>query len=438
MKTVRIYRLKNLPDALFRRIMDGMAESARVWNLCMEMHRSARSERSPWPGKNEFHKATKGVFELYSQSVQQVFRAFAASIASTNKRRADGDETAEYPHKEKYLYPLMWPSQNICVERGSGRVRLVLPMGRGRPSVVLKLRELPDDIGAVRLVWDNGLELHVQTETPSAETSAGREGTRACVDLGEIHLAAVATNEGDALVVSGRGIRAIKRRNNMANAEINRLQSRCKKGSRRWKKLAAARRKLNGRAKRRTRDARHKATRAVVDFCVDKGVNTLFVGNPDGVRKNPKGKKFNQKLSQWEYGKDKQYLKEKAARAAIECFTGSERYTSSTCPACGCRRRPKGRRWECPECGFSGHRDVVGAVNMHAFTFGEKAPFPEDDRITYLRPASDSRRSAGRNAASSSSPDTGRSCLKESSDRKPRGVRTRPQVRLSLSEALPL
>ena len=397
--------------------MDGMAESARVWNLCMEMHKQARVERSPWPGKNEFHKATKGKFELYSQSVQQVFRAFAGSIASTNTRRAEGNETAEYPHKEKRLYPLMWPSQNICVERGDGRVRLVLPMGRGRPSVVLRLREFPECVGAVRLVWDDGLELHVQTETEDVSASTGREGVRACVDLGEIHLAAAVTNEGDALVVSGRGIRSVKRLNNMANAEISRLQSRCKKGSRRWKKLNAARRKLNGRAKRRTRDARHKATRAVVDFCADKGVKTIFVGNPDGVRKNPEGKKFHQKIAQWEYGKDKQYLQEKAMRAAIKCFTGNERFTSSTCPECGCRRRPKGRRWTCPECGapqktcgiserherlrrfgrllIAGHRDVVGAVNMHAFTFGEKVPFPEDARITYLRPAIDSRRRAG-------------------------------------------
>ena len=117
--------------------------------------------------------------------------------------------------------------------------------------------------------------------------------------------------------------------------------------------------------------------------------------SPTFFRKNPKGKKFNQKLSQWEYGKDKQYLKEKAARAAIECFTGSERFTSSTCPECGCRRRPKSRRWICPACGFVGHRDIVGAVNMHAFTFGEKVPFPADDRTTYLRPAFDSRRRAG-------------------------------------------
>lgn len=411
MKAVRIYRLRHLPDALFHRIMDGMAESARVWNLCMEMHKKARQDKTPWPDKNDFHKATKGKFQLYSQSVQQVFRAFAGSIASTSRRLAEGDETAEYPHREKHLYPLMWPAQNICAERGS-RTRLVLPMGRGRPSVVLKLDKLPETIGAVKIVWDNGPELHVQTETPSVEQGNTRAGVRACVDLGEIHLAAVATNEGDALVVSGRGIRSHKRLNSKVNGEILKLQSRCKRGSRRWKKLAAARRKLNGRIKRRIRDSRHQATHAVVEFCAKKGVETLFVGNPDGVRKKPKGKRFNQKLSQWEYGRDKQYLKEKAERAAIECFTGSERFTSSTCPECGCRRRPKGRRWICPECGFAGHRDVVGAVNMHAFTFGERVEFPEETRITYLRPASDSRRRTGRNAASSSSPDTGQSCLK--------------------------
>ena len=302
MKAVRIYRLRHLPDALFHRIMDGMAESARVWNLCMEMHKKARQDKTPWPDKNDFHKATKGKFQLYSQSVQQVFRAFAGSIASTSRRLAEGDETAEYPHREKHLYPLMWPAQNICAERGS-RTRLVLPMGRGRSSVVLKLDELPETIGAVKIVWDNGPELHVQTETPSVEQGNTRAGVRACVDLGEIHLAAVATNEGDALVVSGRGIRSHKRLNSKVNGEILKLQSRCKRGSRRWKKLAAARRKLNGRIKRRIRDARHQATHAVVEFCAKKGVETLFVGNPDGVRKKPKGKRFNQKLSQWEYGR---------------------------------------------------------------------------------------------------------------------------------------
>ena len=148
---------------------------------------------------------------------------------------------------------------------------------------------------------------------------------------GRLLIAAVVTNKGDAEIITGRGIRSIKRQNiakhpgversgtkwNLTNREISKLQSRCKKGSRRWKKLNAARRRLNGRSERRVKDARHKATREVINFCVDKGVQTLFIGNPHGVRKKPKGRKFNQKLSQWEYGKDKQYLMEKAEKAGM-------------------------------------------------------------------------------------------------------------------------
>ncbi|WP_187288691.1 zinc ribbon domain-containing protein [Acidithiobacillus caldus] len=33
-------------------------------------------------------------------------------------------------------------------------------------------------------------------------------------------------------------------------------------------------------------------------------------------------------------------------------------------------RVAKGRNWRCPECGFQGHRDVVGGVNMHPLAFG--------------------------------------------------------------------
>ena len=386
--------------------MDGMAESARVWNLCMEMHRESRGRKlgtalvgdeSRWPGTREFHMATKGKFALHSQSVQQVFRALYGAVMMTSTKRSNGDVTAQYPNKPKRLYPLMWTAQSVCVEKGE-RNRLVLPMGRNRPSLRLKVKGLPDQVGAVRIVWNNGLELRVRTEAEVREVPTGREGVRACVDLGEIHLASVATNEGDALVVSGRAIRSQKRLRNKALGEISRLQSRCVRGSRRWKKLQRAKRKLLGRAERRIRDLRHKATHAVVAFCAKHDVRTVFVGNPDGVRKRPVGKRFNQKLAQWEYGRDKQYIQEKCKRAGLECFTGSERYTSSRCPKCGCRHRPTGRRWICPECGFSGHRDIVGAVNMHALTFGERVKFPEASRTTYLRPAQESRRMAKRHA----------------------------------------
>ncbi|MBQ7895447.1 MAG: transposase, partial [Oscillospiraceae bacterium] len=39
-------------------------------------------------------------------------------------------------------------------------------------------------------------------------------------------------------------------------------------------------------------------------------------------------------------------------------------YTSQTCPVCGTRHKMKDRRYKCSTCGYLGHRDIVGAMNI--------------------------------------------------------------------------
>jgi hypothetical protein len=91
--------------------------------------------------------------------------------------------------------------------------------------------------------------------------------------------------------------------------------------------------------------------------------------------------------------------------------------------ACGHRHRPKGRDWQCRKCGFSGHRDVVGAVNMHQNAFGVSVTFPAE--VTYRRagpmraargvnspaPTPPARRSSPDPACGRGSPHHHRSCL---------------------------
>jgi putative transposase len=104
------------------------------------------------------------------------------------------------------------------------------------------------------------------------------------------------------------------------------------------------------------------------------------------VRNRRCGRHHNQRMSQWEYGKDISYLTYKAKLAHIASFTGSERGTSSRCPVCGWKQKVKGRVWRCrrPGCSFVGHRDVVGGVNMHPLAFGTKIDFPA--QVTCQRP----------------------------------------------------
>ncbi len=406
---VRIHAFPALPRETLARISAGRTEAAKVWMACRDLHASARKDHAPWPRRSELQKATKGQYALHSQSVQMVCHAFLANIETTAELRRAGKHKMKYPWRDKRYYPLLWPAQAVAVTAR----HIILPMGRGRASVVLPKPSgfVP---GACKLVWNGSAnELHVTVEV-SVQAARDSEVV-ATVDLGQIHQCAVTTSTGEALIVSGRGQRSLKRRQNKMHGEIARRQSRCQKGCRRWKKLARARHKHASRIERQVRDLAHKGTRAVVDFCASHDVGTVFIGDPHGVRKKRSGRKHNQRMAQWEYGRDKDYLAQKLGRAGIASFTGSERGTSSRCPQCGHKHKPKGRVWQCKACGFTGHRDLVGSVNMHEDNFEKLTTLPSLKDVTYLRPRSVSMEQAGRmktcRLGSSSRPDTGHEAI---------------------------
>jgi putative transposase len=397
MNTVKIYQLKKLSQTQFRRLRDAQVEAAQVWNWCMQTHKTARLSHEKWPGRKQLQQATKGQFALHSQSIQMVVHAFLANVETTRQlRKTHPQMKMKYPWRTKRFYPVAWPAQAVSKEKG----RVLLPMGKGRKSLVLPL-DLPEKSGACTLVWNHGFELHVCVEVPPAETAPGEN--HATVDLGEIHLAAVTTTTEQGLIVTGRGIRSLKRQRNKHLGQLAKKQSRCKKYSRRWQKLQCTKNKQCRRAQQRIRNQRHQASRHVINFCVANEVGTLFIGNPHGVRMRNNGRHHNQRMAGWEYGKDLDYLTHKAKTAHISCFTGSERGTSSQCPCCGHQHKPKGRNWACRVCGFRGHRDLVGSVNMHRLAFGTQVMFPRS--VTYLRPGP---------SRGSSRADTPPCCLSES------------------------
>ena len=302
MNTVKIYQLNTLSDTQRERLRDIQAEGARVWNFCMETHKAARLQHASWPGRNELQKMTKGCFELHSQSIQMVVHAFLANIDTTRQlRQTHPQMRMRYPYKQKRFYPISWPMQAVSKENG----RVVLPMGRGRTSL-----DLPEKSRSCTLVWNHGYELHVCVEVEQRETAPGT--VHATVDLGEIHLASVTTNTGKAMIVTGRGIRTLKRQRTMQLRRITKKQARCTKCSQRWKKLQHAKHTQSKRAEQRIRNQRHQATRKVINFCVEQKVGTLFIGNPHGVRNRDHGRHHNQRMSLWEYGKDIDYLTHKS------------------------------------------------------------------------------------------------------------------------------
>jgi putative transposase len=383
MQTIRIYPLKDLDRQTRSRLKTAQMEAARVWRYCLERHKQARREHMPWPSRNDLQRETKsGQYALHSQSIQMVCQQFLANV-ETIKQLRQANPRHRYPHHFKQYMTVPWPAQAVS-RQGQ---RLILPMGRGRTPCSFHLSDLPDHVGAVSLVWRGGYELHVAVPARLPLSSAfdgSDQPVQATVDLGEIHQVAVTTSTGRGIIVTGRGIRTIKRQYNKTHGQLARLQSHCKKGSKRWRRLQYTKERERGRKERRVRDLRHKGTRQAVEFCRAAGVQILYVGDPHGVRSESKGHHHNQRMSQWEYGKDKQYLQQKCQQVGIVCFSGSERGTSSRCPRCDWKKKPKGRNWTCRRCGFVGHRDIVGSMNMHPLAFGSRISYPS--LLTYRRP----------------------------------------------------
>jgi putative transposase len=382
MEMVRIYRLKDLDRRTRARLKAAQMEAARVWMYCAGRHRVARTKRTVWPDRDVLQRETRGgQYRLHSQSIQMVCHQFLANV-ETIKQLRSGNPRHRYPYHPKQYMTVQWPAQAVSRQ---GK-RLILPMGRGRKSFSFHLPDLPDQIGAVSLVWRGGYELHIVVPGafPTPLLTPSVRPVQATIDLGEIHLAAVTTTTSKGLVVTGRGMRTIKRHYNKTLGQLSRLQSRCQKGSKRWRRLQYTRERERGKKERRVRDLRHKGTRQVVAFCQQEGVQTLYVGDPQGVRNENKGRHHNQRMAQWEYGKDKDYLHQKCAQVGIACFSGSERGTSSHGPRCDWKKKPTGRTWTCRRCGFVGHRDVVGSMNMHPIAFGSRISYPAS--LTYRRP----------------------------------------------------
>ncbi len=116
---------------------------------------------------------------------------------------------------------------------------------------------------------------------------------------------------------------------------------------------------------KRIRDMQPKVSREVVNVAVEREAGTIAIGDVrDVADKGKRGKKTNQKISNWGHGTLRAYITYKAEAEGIQVELVNERYTSQTCPQCGCRHKPRGRVYTCGQCGFSGHRDGVGAVNI--------------------------------------------------------------------------
>ncbi|MEV4545092.1 RNA-guided endonuclease InsQ/TnpB family protein [Micromonospora echinaurantiaca] len=370
-----------------RRRCFGLLRSAGdVWACVFEVNAWRRRRRdAPLAGYQELCRelvvSGPGTFaELDTTGARSVLRRFSDSWFAAAKRRAAGEVSARFPRRRRGLMPVRWYHGTFGID---GR-RVRIPTAKGNPPLWVRLaRDVPypvEQVRSITLLCEGGrLFLDVTAEVPITVYPPGEQpdpGRVAGVDLGVIHPYAVAGPDGEALLVSGRAIRA-EHRMQLADTKARRraVARRAPKpgqrGSRRWRKYRRRARLVEGRHRRRVRQAQHEAAQTVISWAVNRRVGVLHVGDPRGVLNLPAGRRHNLRLRQWQIGRLIQILTDKATLAGITVRLVDERGTSSTCPAC--RRRvpkPRGRTLTCPHCHFSGHRDLVAAASIATRTPG--------------------------------------------------------------------
>ena len=211
------------------------------------------------------------------------------------------------------------------------------------------------------------------------------------IDLGEVNIAAVVTEGGHGLSITGRYLRSVKRLRNKRHAAYDRKMSKCQQESRRMKRLRRRKAQASVRFARQARDILHKASRQVVRFCQQHEVAHIAIGDVRDVADGPKkGHHQNQRLSQWVHGRFVRYVSYKGRALGMGTAYISEDYSTRTCSVCGHVRSsaPRGRVFVCPNpgCGAVVSRDGNGGANICSRarygTYGKV----QVTHLTYLRP----------------------------------------------------
>ncbi len=346
--------------------LDGINRlGGRIYSKTVSLTQKTHDTKGFWLSDGGLKKYLKyKQYPCHAHSVQAIIDDYCGARRSFFEVRK-ANPTARPPFKRRWYHPFTWRATGITYKRG----KLRLSMGRGREPVSIKIdkkfhKKVPAEVSLVYNRNTHIYEFHATYSTRFPAKHKADGDSVVAVDLGEIH-PIVSFDGHDADIYNGRYLRSITQYREKFKAEINRLLSRCKRGSRRWKKLKRAKNSTLNNLRNLIRDVRHKITSRFVSACKAKKAEKIVIGDIKHIRQSiDYGKKTNQKLHQWSFGEFTRMITYKAKAVGIKVDSQDEAYTSQTCPSCGHRKKPRGRVYKCSQCEWQGHRDVVGASNI--------------------------------------------------------------------------
>lgn len=233
-----------------------------------------------------------------------------------------------------------------------GRVRVPVA-ATDKQSAFLEQLGSTVEQGAAKLYekrgrWYLALSITIQV-TPCFGTKV------AGIDLGLRNLAVVVC-EGETLFFSGDHAAYVRRR-------FSALRTRMGKA-----KALSAIRRMKDKEARWMRSENHRISRAIVDWCLARGVGTLRMEDLSGIRLRRKRdrKDRGRSLHSWAFHQLQQFTAYKAILAGMKVEWVVPTNTSRACPVCGVidKANRNGIVFHCKSCGHKEHADAVGGTNI--------------------------------------------------------------------------
>ena len=294
---------------------------------------------------------------LKNQAIQDascIFKKYKKEVTLNAKSKKPNLKEVKVPILKKEVS--IWNNQNFNVENGL----ICFPVMVNGKSKKIKVKavmasyqdeKLKHKLGSLRItVKSSKLMAQIACETPALDITGHQTMG---VDLGlKIPGVAVCENHKVKFFGNGRLNKYIKRINRARRKKLGEL-----------KQLEAIR-NLDNKEQRFMKDKDHKISRQIVNFAIMNNVSVIRLESLSGIRQTARTSRKNEKnLHTWSFYRLAAFIEYKAILAGIKVEFVNPRNTSKKCPACETLNTAKDREYTC-SCGYSGHRDIVGAQNI--------------------------------------------------------------------------
>lgn len=298
-------------------------------------------------------------------STKKTSKNIIANLNSSVKNQAIRDSKSVFQKVKKSKYTIvpilkkpvcMWNNQNYSVDENT----ISMPLMINGKSKKISFKAIIDDrakellkytLGILRITKKN--KKYMAQISVTIESMENTNTNVMGVDLGlKVPAVAYSSNGKVKFFGNGRENKFIRRKFKSKKRKLGKL-----------KKLNAIK-KLKNKEQRIMNDKDHKISKQIINFAKENNVSVIKLEKLTNIRNTARTSRKNEKnLHTWPFYRLSMYIEYKANLEGILVEYVNPQYTSQTCPNCNTRNKAKDRKYTCT-CGYTKHRDLVGAINI--------------------------------------------------------------------------